>query len=69
MSIPDSVGELFTIYADYEKGFLPFDGGMRDQPNYVVEAIRLFARIDAELMREEAEKQQVASAMAQMRNR
>ena len=63
------MGDLLTIYADYEKGFLPFDGAMSDQPNAAVEAIRLFGRIDAELMQEEAEKQQVASVMQQMRNR
>lgn len=69
MPIPDTMGELFTIYVDYQAGFLPFGGAMSDQPNALVEAIRLFARVDAELTREEAEKQQVASAMQQMRNR
>jgi len=68
VELPDSMGDLFAIYVDYEKGFLPFAGAMSDQPNYVVEAVRLFARVDAELMQEEDEKRQIASAMQQMRN-
>ena len=63
------MADLLSFYADYEKGFLPFAGAMCDQPHVVVEAIRLFGRIDTELMQEEAEKQQIASVMQQMRNR
>jgi len=51
--VPESVPWLAGIYAQYLKGVLPYDGGMNNQPVYIVEALNEFSAVDGEMQQEE----------------
>ncbi len=45
------LNDPFVLYNDYERGLLPFAGGLLDQPHIYMETMRLLARLVAESQR------------------
>ena len=55
--IPDTVFELADMFGHYQNHYLPFEGGLDNQPAYVSEAIALFSRAENERQENEAAMQ------------
>jgi len=54
------LGDPFAMYNDYERGILPFGGGMLEQPHIYVECMRLISALcagSARRRRMESEKE------------
>jgi len=55
---PFTVNKLFRYYRHYLDGFLPFDGGITEQPHMLVESFHEISTIRALLDKEDVEKSQ-----------
>jgi len=56
---------MLTLYNKYEKGMLPFNGCLSDQPNKIIEVFNIIESYKSERMIQEQNKQKQRSRMAQ----
>jgi hypothetical protein len=60
-----SLGYLYSLFEKYERGFLPFEGTISDQPAKVVECFNLIVNLREDHARKLQEDQQRATNRSQ----